>query len=354
MPTIRKRAGRFNVQVRIKEGGQIVHQESATFDTRPQAEAWGQRVESRIKSTGWKARQSATITVYDLMLAYEKSRPESNPWGKGMQHSIDAVLKSPLTEARLGSLSADKVVAWGMSLIKDRLAPATVMHHLSALRAAWNAAPALLGLSLDGDPVGDALTQLRKVRVAAPSVRRDRRVSDEELDAICAAVEGNEVPTSTYVRLAVAFPRRREELLTMEWRHMAADGSHIKLVDTKSPNGYREEVVPIPPDALEIIKALPRTDRRILPYKPESVSAAFQRAVRRIGLLDIRLHDLRHEGISRLFEQELSIQEVALISGHTSWSTLRRYTHIRPQTVVEKLNARRQRKAEAADEPPQP
>jgi len=42
------------------------------------------------------------------------------------------------------------------------------------------------------------------------------------------------------------------------------------------------------------------------------VSAAFQRAVRAVGLADIRLHDLRHEGISRLFDAGLGIQDVAL------------------------------------------
>jgi len=55
------------------------------------------------------------------------------------------------------------------------------------------------------------------------------------------------------------------------------------------------------------------------------------------------LHDLRHEGISRLFERGLNIPEVALISGHLSWNTLKRYTHIKPQTVLDKLNDHQQK-----------
>ena len=108
----------------------------------------------------------------------------------------------------------------------------------------------------------------------------------------------------------------------------------------------RDEVVPVPADAAAIIDSLPRFDGegRILPYKPESVSTAFQRAVREVGLEGIRLHTLRHEGISRLFERGLQIQEVALISGHVSWAALRRYTHIKPLDVVEKLNRARQPK----------
>ena len=50
----------------------------------------------------------------------------------------------------------------------------------------------------------------------------------------------------------------------------------------------------------------------------ESVSAAFQRACNRLGIVDLHFHDLRHEGITRLFESGLSIEEVAVISGHRS------------------------------------
>jgi integrase len=40
-------------------------------------------------------------------------------------------------------------------------------------------------------------------------------------------------------------------------------------------------------------------------------------------------HDLRHDGISRLFEMGWTIPHVASVSGHRSWQSLKRYTHIR-------------------------
>jgi integrase len=43
----------------------------------------------------------------------------------------------------------------------------------------------------------------------------------------------------------------------------------------------------------------------------------------------LHFHDLRHEGISRLFEAGWDIPHVALVSGHRSWSSLQRYAHIR-------------------------
>ena len=49
------------------------------------------------------------------------------------------------------------------------------------------------------------------------------------------------------------------------------------------------------------------------------------------------LGDLRLEGITRLFEAGLAIEEVALISGHQSWAMLKRYPHIKLENVLEKL-----------------
>lgn len=37
------------------------------------------------------------------------------------------------------------------------------------------------------------------------------------------------------------------------------------------------------------------------------------------------------------FRGRLTIPEVSLISGHTSWESLKRYTHIQPKHVLEKL-----------------
>lgn len=62
----------------------------------------------------------------------------------------------------------------------------------------------------------------------------------------------------------------------------------------------------------------------------------FRVVPQRVGLDDVVLRDLRHEGISRLFESGFEIQEVALVSGHTEWKTLTRYTHLRPAALVEK------------------
>lgn len=53
---------------------------------------------------------------------------------------------------------------------------------------------------------------------------------------------------------------------------------------------------------------------------------------------DLRFHDLRHEAVSRLVEGGLSDQEVSAISGHKSMQMLKRYTHLRAEDLVAKLD----------------
>jgi len=70
----------------------------------------------------------------------------------------------------------------------------------------------------------------------------------------------------------------------------------------------------------------------------DAITGAFHTAVIRAGINDFRVHDLRHEGVSRLFERGLNPLEVAAISGHKTLSMLQRYTHLQATDLVKKLD----------------
>ena len=64
----------------------------------------------------------------------------------------------------------------------------------------------------------------------------------------------------------------------------------------------------------------------------------WSRIVKKAGITDLHFHDLRHEAISRFFEKGLSIPEVSLISGHKDVRQLMRYTHLKINNLINKLN----------------
>jgi integrase len=65
---------------------------------------------------------------------------------------------------------------------------------------------------------------------------------------------------------------------------------------------------------------------------------AFRDAIDVKGFPDLRWHDFRHEGISRLFElTDLRENEIMAISGHLTPAMLARYTHLRADRLGAKL-----------------
>ena len=63
---------------------------------------------------------------------------------------------------------------------------------------------------------------------------------------------------------------------------------------------------------------------------------------------DFRFHDLRDEAVSRFVEAGFSDQEVSAISGHKSMQMLKRYTHLRTEDLVGRIEETAQRRKKTA------
>ena len=90
--------------------------------------------------------------------------------------------------------------------------------------------------------------------------------------------------------------------------------------------------------AIEILKTLePKTGERVFPLKGNTVSMIFLKITRRADLVNVHFHDLRHTAITRL-SKKFNILELAIISGHKSLKMLQRYTHIKAEDLVGKID----------------
>ena len=72
--------------------------------------------------------------------------------------------------------------------------------------------------------------------------------------------------------------------------------------------------------------------------RPYTFTKIWGQLKKSLNLPDFRFHDLRHEAVSRLVEAGLSDQEVSAISGHKSMQMLKRYTHLRSEDLVARLD----------------
>jgi len=127
------------------------------------------------------------------------------------------------------------------------------------------------------------------------------------------------------IQLALFTGMRRSELVKLQWADVHWEKQYIHVKDTK--NG-EERYIPLTEKSAAVLKKMNKINDRVFNITEHAVTVAFTRAIKRSQLIHMSFHTLRHEAITRFFEMGLTIPEVASISGHKSWSMLRRYTHL--------------------------
>lgn len=121
--------------------------------------------------------------------------------------------------------------------------------------------------------------------------------------------------------------------------------------DLKNPNGFKGNYKSF--DVLdpckEMIKRLKQSEVRermlklghdenlILPLNPKSLGKEFREACKMLGIDDLRFHDLRHEGCTRLAEQSFTLPEIQKVSLYDSWSSLQRYVSVKATRNIMQL-----------------
>ena len=110
----------------------------------------------------------------------------------------------------------------------------------------------------------------------------------------------------------------------MRWEDVDYQARTIIIRDRKNPSGSlgNNSILPLLGTALNIIERQPRVDDRIFPYNSRSITSGFRRSLKKLGVTDLRYHDLRREGASKLIERGLSIEEAARITGHKDLNIL--------------------------------
>lgn len=324
----------YTAQIVIKRGGKIVHRESQTFDRKQAATTWLGRREGELKAEGGLERAmrpaASLADVIDRYVAEALSEI-----GRTKAQVLKSVKGYDLANMDVAKIASSDVVAFARELAKDRK-PQTVSNYLSHLQAVFALARPAWGYDLDPMVMKDAFVSARRLGYTGKSEKRDRRPTLDELDKLLAHFIGVEtrrpasIPMTVIVPFALFSTRRQEEITRIERIDFQPDHKRVLVRDMKNPGQKIGNDVwcGLPDEAVAIAEAMP-TKGKIFPYGTDAISTAFTRACKLLGIEDLHFHDLRHEGVSRLFEMGWNIPHVAEVSGHRSWSSLQRYSHIR-------------------------
>jgi integrase len=319
----------FTAQIVMKRSGAIVHREAQTFDRKQAAKAWLSRRETELAVPGALERSPDPSLAEVIDRYISESRRKI---GRTKAQVLRTIKTYDIAEMRCSKISSADLIAFAQSL---KVQPQTVQNYLSHLGAVFAVAKPAWGYPLDRQVIKDAFVVAKRLGVTSKSKARDRRPSLDELDRliehfrVVKARRPQSAPMQKIVVFALFSTRRLEEITRISWDDY--DKTRVLVRDMKHPGDKEgnDTWCELPPEASAVIDTMPKIATEIFPFTPDAITAAFTRACKVLDIDDLHFHDLRHEGVSRLFEVGRTIPQAASVSGHRSWQSLRRYTHLR-------------------------
>lgn len=315
-----------------------------TFDTRQQAQQWARRTEGEMDAGVYVDRTEAErTTLREALERYQREIVPTKRYPKQENTRIGRWLRHELAYRTLASLRGadfaryrDERRAAGRAENTIRLELQVVSHLFETARKEWG---------LDG-----LMNPLKNIRKPSGSSARDRRLQPGEYEQIHARLQVSANPyAAPAFELAIETSLRQGSLFSLRWQWIDLGARMIRFpaAARSAENKGVPPVLPLSTRAVLVLQALrPRNELgeviqnptgEVFPTTANAVMCVWKRALAGLEIENLRWHDLRHEAVSRLFERSLNPLEVASISGHRSMQMLRRYTHLKPESLLERL-----------------
>jgi integrase len=332
--------------------------ETKTFRTKRDAEDWSRRTEDEMVRGVFIQRGASERLNFGAAL--DRYLSEVTPTKKAATQRAERLKAKPLREFfgsyAMAAIGVDLVARYRderlvspsqrvdkATGIATPLRPATVRLQLALLGHVFTVAIKEWRIGLVSNPV-------HNIRKPSVGEGRDRRLHGDEEARVLAAVDAHSNPMLGWiVRVALATSMRSSEITGLRLRQVDLSRRIVRLSDTKNDTARtvpmtREALAAFalaianptrPKDCDLVFFGEPCKDGKRRPYNFNKVWNNLKNS---LGLSDLRFHDLRHEAVSRLVEKGLGDQEVAAISGHKSMQMLKRYTHLRAEDLVKRLD----------------
>jgi len=174
--------------------------------------------------------------------------------------------------------------------------------------------------------------------------KNERYLNEDEARRLYASVcKSDNVMLQYIVPMLILTGARKREVLDAKWEDFDFERRLWRIPTTKLG---KPRHVPLSDGVLSLLSTTPRNLKSDYIFanpntnKPfVSIFAAWNTARRRVGLADVRIHDLRHSFASLLINSGRSLYEIQRLLGHTQIKTTQRYAHLAPETLLDASNA---------------
>ncbi len=328
MAQIAKR-GKGQWRARVRRDG--YPEQSKSFTSNEAAKQWAMEIETEMNRGTFVSRAESESTL--LGEALGRYMREVTPRKKGKVREtarIKVWMAHPLAMRTLAAVRGSDLATYRDAQREAGKADATIRLNLVIISHLFEIARKEWGMENLTNPC-------RNITMPKGSRQRDRRLEEgEELRLIEAL---NDRCRNIYIVPLMLFAletgTRRTELVKLRWENINIAKRTAKILDSKNKE---DREIPLSSAAVNLLNGLPRSlSGRVFVVSADAATRAITAATRKAGIADFRLHDLRHEATSRLFEKGLNQMEAASVTGHKTLQMLKRYTHLRAEDLAKKL-----------------
>lgn len=331
MPHRRKKSPYWWVSI-VAPSGERVRRSTGTTD-RKEAEA----LEAKWKLEVYRQRhwdEQPVRTFDEVALLYLKSRSDSRSL-EDMRLHVKR-LRKHFQDREMNTLKPLDVRQYVSDRKQDGVSNATVNRELEVLSAAINYASREWEWALPNPVPGRYLDEPEG---------RVRWITKAEAAALlrAAASEPKAPHLPDFISLALHTGMRRSEILGLEWRRVDLQTELIYL-EAEHTKAKKRRSVPVNRSARSSLMNRLRFRAAHCPGSPwvfcredgeriKDVKRSFATACRRAGILDFRVHDLRHTCAAWLVTAGVPLSEVRDLLGHSTIIVTERYAHLSPENV---------------------
>lgn len=351
---------RYRALVQVRREGED-YNESRTFSKKTLAEAWIKKRETEIEANPEllnKARKKDK-PVLTLADALKKYLLEVTDFGRSKRMGIRFLTDWPIGNIPLRDLKRQDFTEHTIlrrngypAIGAAPIASSTALQDLQYLKVVLSHADLVWGEKVDIFELEKAMTGLRNARLIARSVKRTYLPSTSELQLLTNHyymrwMRGRTaIPTHLIMWFAIYSCRREAEITRLRLEDYDRQHQEWLVRDIKNPNGSKgnNKAFIVNPNAKLLIDELMAKNVRekmlslggdpklLVPLDAKAYATRWREGIKYLGLEDLRFHDLRHEGATRLAEDGLTIPQLQQYTLHDSWSSLERYVNLKRRT----------------------
>jgi len=325
MATFRKRNGRWNVRIRSNHHRTI----SKTFLQKDDAIKYARETEAKIQRGLFEdLEQASQITLRELLVQYRDQETLQKKNHGPEYYKINKLTKHKIADRRLS-----KLTVLSLKKFRDELAmslgPSTVNKYITIISVAVKFARQTLAIYMPHNPC-DYIKRLKEPEFASDVITEEE---EERLLNNCKKSKATWLALS--IMLGIDCGLRRGEILALKRQDINFHKATCVLRDTK--NGTSRHVGLSPRVITEMLKQPAHIDGRLINCTTKDQFQFYWQQCKRWSDVNKTFHSTRHTFASRLAMKGWTIQEISAQGGWKELKILKRFTHIRPEHLANKL-----------------